>query len=143
MIERPDLASAPQYERNADRVGHREELDAAVAAWCGRHLLAEIQTAADAAGIGNARYNRPSEVLAHPDLSARSRWHAVATPGGPTTAALPPPVFGDRLPGMGAVPALGEHTADILTWLGYDPPDIAALRAAGVIGMPPRSDANS
>jgi itaconate CoA-transferase len=143
LIERPDLASDPTYARNADRVTHRDELDAAVAEWCGRHPLAEIQSAADAAGIGNARYNKPSDVLAHPHLTARDRWREIDTPGGPTIAAVPPPVFGDRLPGMGAVPELGAHTAGVLAWLGYEAADVAGLEAARVIGTPRTRDANS
>ena len=143
LIERPDLAAAPQYARNADRVGHRDELDIAVAAWCSQHPLSAIQSAADAAGIGNARYNLPSDVLAHPHLAARGRWHEVDTPGGPTTAALPPPVFGDRRPVMGPVPALGEHTGGVLDWLGYGESEIAALHADGVVGSASAHSANS
>ncbi len=134
MIDRPDLAAAPKYARNADRVSHRDELDAAVGAWCTTRTLAEVQVAADAAGIGNARANLPSDVLAHPQLAARDRWREVPTPAGPITAALPPPTFGTAVPAMGAVPGLGEHTRDVLAWLDYDDAAIAALAAAGVIG---------
>ena len=143
LIERPDLAAAAEYERNAGRVRHREELDAAVGAWCARRSLADIQAAADAAGIGNARYNRPSDLLEHPHLAARARWREVGTPGGPTTAALPPPIFGDRVPAMGSVPGLGAHTEAVLAWLGYSPTEVAGLGADGVIGTPLPRDANS
>jgi itaconate CoA-transferase len=143
MIDRPDLAATHQYARNADRVVHRAELDAALGSWCAAHTLADVQDAADAAGIGNARYNLPSDVLAHPHLTARERWRDVDTPGGPIVAALPPPVFGAGVPGMGAVPELGEHTADVLAWLGYQETEIAALGADGVIGVPLARDANS
>ncbi len=143
LIERPDLAAAAQYARNADRVAHRTELDAAVGAWCAARTLPEVQAAADAAGIGNARANLPSEVLAHPHLAARDRWRDVSTSAGPITAALPPPVFGAAVPAMGAVPELGEHTCDVLSWLDYDAAAIAALAAAGVIGSPDSRDQNS
>ena len=143
LIERPDLGSDPKYACNAERVTHRDELDAAIGEWCRRLPLVAIQEAADAAGIGNARYNRPSDLLDHPQLAGRGRWQEVATPGGSTTAPLPPPVFGDRLPAMGPVPALGEHTAEVLAWLGYEPAGVAALAAAGVIGTPRTRDANS
>jgi crotonobetainyl-CoA:carnitine CoA-transferase CaiB-like acyl-CoA transferase len=35
---------------------------------------------------------------------------------------------------MGAVPALGEHTAAVLRWAGLDEPVIAALRRGGAAG---------
>jgi crotonobetainyl-CoA:carnitine CoA-transferase CaiB-like acyl-CoA transferase len=31
-------------------------------------------------------------------------------------------------------PALGEHTTDVLTWLGYTLDDVRGLRARGVTG---------
>ena len=134
LIERPDLAADPAYRTNADRVVHREVLDAAVAAWCAKLPLEQVRAAADAAGIGNAKYNRPSDVIGHPHLAARGRWQDVPSPGGPITATLPPPVFGDRLPAMGALPALDEHTDEVLTWLGYDSEAVAGLRASGAVG---------
>ncbi|HEX3811956.1 MAG TPA: CoA transferase, partial [Mycobacteriales bacterium] len=86
------------------------------------------QAAADAAGIGNARYNLPSEMLAHPHLAQRDRWRQVDTPVGPITALLPPIVNGHQPP-MGAVPALGAHTESVLTELGLDAEEIAHLSA--------------
>ena len=42
---------------------------------------------------GNSRYNRPSEVIAHPHLMARDRWRSVDTPVGKISALRPPPVI--------------------------------------------------
>jgi itaconate CoA-transferase len=123
LVDRADLGADAAYLRNIDRVAHRAVLDAALRAWCERHSLAEIQSAADAAGIGNARYNTPSEVVAHPHLAARARWAEIDTPVGTVTAALPPAQFGTLRPPMGAVPALGEHTDAVLAWLGVDATD--------------------
>ncbi|MDI2126584.1 CaiB/BaiF CoA transferase family protein [Yinghuangia seranimata] len=134
LLERPGLAADPRYTANADRVRHRDALDEAIAAWCARHKLADIQARADAAGIGNSRYNTPSDVLAHPHLAARGRWQTVATPGGDVPALLPPPVIPGYTPPMGAIPALGEHTAAVLAELGYDDAEIADLRTRGAIG---------
>ncbi|MFI9833158.1 CaiB/BaiF CoA transferase family protein [Streptomyces sp. NPDC051913] len=118
LLDRPDLADDERLRTNPGRVAHRALLDEAIAAWCARHDLADVQRRADDAGIGNARYNTPAEVLAHPHLAARDRWRTVDTPGGPIPALLPPPVIkGYDMP-MGAVPALGEHTHRILAELG-------------------------
>ena len=90
IIERPDLADDPRFATNTDRCNRRDELNAAIETWCAQHDLADIQKTADAAGIGNSRYNLPSEVVAHPQLQARDRWRPVDTPNGRISALLPP-----------------------------------------------------
>ncbi|WP_036457263.1 CaiB/BaiF CoA-transferase family protein [Mycobacterium sp. UM_WGJ] len=135
LLGRNDLADDPRFTGNADRVANRAILDEAIAAWCARHDLAHIQDAADAAGIGNARYNTPSDVLAHPQLGDRDRWHSIDTPAGPIPSLLPPPVISGYRPPMGAVPDLGEHTDTVLDELGLTGEEIVALRADGVIGQ--------
>jgi crotonobetainyl-CoA:carnitine CoA-transferase CaiB-like acyl-CoA transferase len=118
LLGRDDLAADPRYARNDDRVRHRGELDEILAAWCEDLTLAQVQDAADAAGIGNAVYRTPLEVLDHPHLAARDRWREVATPVGPVLGLLPPMLFdGEALP-AGPVPALGEHTESVLAELG-------------------------
>jgi crotonobetainyl-CoA:carnitine CoA-transferase CaiB-like acyl-CoA transferase len=125
LLGREDLAADPRYARNDDRVRHRGELDAILGEWCGARPLAEVQDAADGAGIGNAVYRTPSEVLAHPHLAARNRWREVATPGGPVVLPAPPLTFAGHDLAMGAVPALGEQTTAVLAELGIDPASVA------------------
>jgi crotonobetainyl-CoA:carnitine CoA-transferase CaiB-like acyl-CoA transferase len=134
LLERPDLAADPRFAGNAGRVAHREALHAEIGAWCARHDLPAVQARADAAGIGNSRYNTPSEVVAHPHHAARHRWREVPTPSGPVQALLPPPVIAGWEPVMAGVPGLGEHTGAVLAELGLDADAIAKLRADGVIG---------
>ncbi|BBX23912.1 CoA transferase [Mycolicibacter terrae] len=135
LLGREDLAEDPRFAGNADRVAHRAILDEAIGDWCSRHDLAKIQDAADAAGIGNARYNTPSDVLGHPQLAERDRWRSIDTPAGPIPSLLPPPVIAGYDPPMGAVPGLGEHTDAVLGELGLTDTDIAALRGQGAIGQ--------
>lgn len=134
LLDRSDLAEDPKYAGNADRVRHRAELDEALAQWCSRHELAEIQERADAAGIGNSRYNTPGEVNTHPHLAARDRWRTIATPAGPVPALLPPPHLAGYEPSMGAIPDLGAHTDDVLAAAGFTGEEIARFRELGAIG---------
>jgi crotonobetainyl-CoA:carnitine CoA-transferase CaiB-like acyl-CoA transferase len=134
ILQRDDLADDERLRTNAGRVAHREILDDAIGGWCAQHDLAHIQKTADAAGIGNARYNVPSEVLVHPQLAARDRWRRIDSPAGPIPALLPPPVIDGYDPPMGAVPGLGQHTDAVLSELGLDDDDIARLRERGAIG---------
>ncbi|MFF2392684.1 CaiB/BaiF CoA transferase family protein [Nocardia sp. NPDC058114] len=128
LLGRADLADDPRFRSNSDRVRHREVLDAEIGAWCAGHDLAHIQQAADTAGIGNARYNTPREVLDHPQLTERDRWRRIDTPVGQIPALLPPPIIAGFDPPMGAVPALGEHTNAVLAEFGLTDDEIALLR---------------
>ncbi|MCV7153618.1 CaiB/BaiF CoA transferase family protein [Mycolicibacterium pyrenivorans] len=134
IIDRLDLADDPRFATNSSRCAHREILDEAIGAWCARHDLADIQKTADEAGIGNSRYNVPSEVVVHPQLTARDRWRTVATPRGDIQALRPPPVISDFEQPMGAVPGLGQHTDAVLGELGVTPEELVRLRAEGAIG---------
>jgi crotonobetainyl-CoA:carnitine CoA-transferase CaiB-like acyl-CoA transferase len=134
IIDRPDLADDPRFATNADRCAHRDVLDEAIGNWCAKYDLADIQKTADEAGIGNSRYNLPSEVVVHPQLEARDRWRSVASPKGDIPALLPPPVIAGYEAPMGAVPGLGQHTDAVLSELGLTATELASLRAEGVIG---------
>jgi itaconate CoA-transferase len=134
IIDRPDLADDARFATNSSRCAHRDVLDAAIGSWCAEHELADIQRIADAAGIGNSRYNRPSEVVVHPQLTARDRWRTVETEKGDIQALRPPPVVRGFEQPMGAVPGLGQHTDSVLGELGVTAAELARLRADGVIG---------
>jgi crotonobetainyl-CoA:carnitine CoA-transferase CaiB-like acyl-CoA transferase len=121
VLHRPDLITDGRFRTNPDRVAHDAELtvileDAFRAIPAGR-LADEL----DAAGIACARLRSPAEFAAHPQLAARDRWREVGTPGGPVRALLPPVAMAGSEPAMGAVPALGEHTAAIRAELGFPP----------------------
>ena len=134
IIGRDDLADDSRFTSNSGRVSHREILDEAITDWCGRHDLAEIQKRADDAGIGNARYNTPLDVIDHPHLRARDRWRTIDTPGGPVPALLPPAVISGVDPVMGPVPALGEHTDSILAALEVTADEVARWHERGAFG---------
>jgi len=118
LLGRPELADDPRYARNADRVGHRAELDELLGTWCAGLGLAEIQRRADAAGIGNARLNGVGDLAGHPQLAARSRWQQADSPVGPVPALLPPALALGWAARPGRVPALGADTEAIRAEVG-------------------------
>ena len=133
ILGRDDLAEDERFLTNTSRVAYRDVLDEVIGTWCAGHDLSHVQQIADQAGIGNARYNLPSEVLVHPQLLDRDRWRQVVTPGGLTQAVLPPPVITGFEPPMGAVPGLGEHTEAVLAEIGLTDAEVATLRSDGVV----------
>jgi len=118
VIDRADLAADAAYATNADRVRRRAELDEAIAAWAGDRTFAEASAAAEAAGIGWARYNTPAEVLDHPQLVERDRWVATSSENGEFLSLRPAADCGQWAWSPGSVPALGQHTESLLAELG-------------------------
>ncbi|MFD9740694.1 CaiB/BaiF CoA transferase family protein [Umezawaea sp. NPDC059074] len=133
VLDDPALAVDPRFATGSARVAHREALNAVVAARFAGLDTATAVALLDRAGVANARLNTVAQFLDHPVLAARGRWRTVGTPGGDVEALLPPADLRDHDPVMDPVPALGEHTDDILRSLGRSDPAIAALRADGVI----------
>jgi len=124
VLQLPDLAEDERYAGNSRRVAAlgtlREVVEGVFRALPSEEVLARL----DAAGIANARLRDVQGLLEHPQLRARDRWREVASPVGPLSALLPPARLDDLEPVMGPVPAMGEHTQDVLRELGLaDPPD--------------------
>ncbi|QKZ16855.1 CaiB/BaiF CoA transferase family protein [Streptomyces chartreusis] len=134
FLGRADLTDDPRFATSSARVAHREELNAVVAERCARSDADEILKDLESMNIACAGVNDVAAFLDHPVLAGRDRWRDVAVPGGATARALLPPADLMGVPArMDPVPAVGEHTAAILTELGRTGEEIAALRADGVV----------
>ncbi|MFI8189299.1 CaiB/BaiF CoA transferase family protein [Streptomyces sp. NPDC085946] len=134
FLRRPDLVDDPRFATGSDRVAHRDELNAVVAARFAELTGDEATKLLDGAGIANAGVNDVEDFLAHPVLGARDRWRDVRIPGGAVVSALLPPAdLAGTTARMDPVPAVGEHTETVLAELGYDAADIARLRSDRVI----------
>lgn len=125
VLGQPDLIDDERFAANTDRVAHDAELTAIIEAALADLTAGEVEARLDAAGIASARLRTPADFAAHPQLAARDRWRVVGTPAGPVRALLPPVTVPGREAAMGAVPALGQHTAAILAELGMDGGDEA------------------
>ena len=114
----PALSTDPRFATNLDRVRHRTDCDAAVAAHTSGWTTAALDERLAAAGIPAAQINTTAQLVEHPQLHERDRWRTVSTEAGDIRGVLPPMTFRDVELPMGAVPALGEHTDRILDELG-------------------------
>lgn len=133
FLGRPELVDDPRFATASDRVAHREELNAIVAARFARSGSDEILKDLEAIGIACAGVNDVAAFLDHPVLAARGRWSEVAVPGGTVEALLPPADLAGLSARMDPVPAVGEHTGAILAELGRTDEEVSALRADGVV----------
>jgi crotonobetainyl-CoA:carnitine CoA-transferase CaiB-like acyl-CoA transferase len=133
VMAQPALADDPRFKTNKARVENRSELTSIIEALFTTMPTADVVTLLDRAGIANGRLNEPIDVWNHRQFVARDRWREVNTPAGPIRALLPPFSFGDFEPAMGDVPALGEHTDEVLCELGYSAAQIGHLRGVGAL----------
>lgn len=117
VLEMPELAGADDYRGNGARVAHREKLEAVIETKLRNWSRQEVEQRLEAAGIAHGRLRDVAEVVAHPQLQARGRWGEAEAPHGPIPALLPPHNLASLPPRLGRVPALGEHTAEVLAEL--------------------------
>jgi len=133
VLERPDLATDKRFCNNTARREHRHQLTDLIEDYFATRTSIEVVKMLDAAGIANGRLNEVGDVWDHVQLRERDRWREIDTPAGPVRALLPPFTFTDVEAAMGDVPALGQHTDEILQELGYTTSEIGALRAAAAV----------
>jgi itaconate CoA-transferase len=133
VLGAPDLERDPRFNSNAKRSRNRQQLAPFLHQRLAQLSSAELIALLEASSIANASVNTVEGLRQHPQLRARERWTEVASPAGPLPALLPPPLSDAYAPAMGNIPALGEHTDGVLAWIGYSKPEIAALRAGGLI----------
>ncbi|MGB6457271.1 MAG: CaiB/BaiF CoA-transferase family protein [Streptosporangiaceae bacterium] len=120
VLGRPELATDPRFVENTDRVEHSAELTAIIEAAFADLSAGQVADRLERAGIANARLRAPEELIQHPQLRARHRWHRIHTPAGHVDALMPPVQVADQMPVMGPVPELGQHTAPIRAEFGPD-----------------------
>jgi itaconate CoA-transferase len=113
----PSLADDPRFVRNTDRLRNRAELEALIEDAFRRHRRTAVTQLLEAADIPTGTLNDVPAVAQHPQLSARGRWTTVDSPGGAIPALVPPHNLAGVAPRMAPVPALGEHTSEVLAGL--------------------------
>ncbi|MTD53699.1 CaiB/BaiF CoA transferase family protein [Amycolatopsis pithecellobii] len=108
-----DLARDTRLTMNSGRLRHREKVESAVAEAVSTWSAAELAAALDREGVPWGRLNETADVARHPQLEEGHRWRAVELPSGDSVSVLAPPFpFAGR--GTPRVPALGEHTDEVL-----------------------------
>lgn len=133
---RADDIEDPRYATNAARLEHNDEVQAMVIDWCAQRPRDEVLAILEEFEVVSAPVNDAADVVADPHFLERT---LVGITGNPTLAGtlMPGPVLhmdGYDGPVYDGVPAVGEHTEQVLTErLHLDDDALARLRDAGVI----------
>ena len=108
-----------------------------VEGWTHERSVAECVHALDKAGVPCSAYADPGDALTDPHLMQRGLFQQVCDGAGQFTGINPPwRMSGTKAELGGHVPAVGEHTQDILdNILAMPRSEQARMRAAGAFGM--------
>ena len=134
-IGRDDLAQDPTLARNEGRVARTEELDQVIGDWCAQHELAEVLRVLAQAEVPSGKIYDIADIVRDVHYRARNMLERHTLPDG---AQIKLPGIVPKLSATPGTtrwlgPALGAHTEEVLTGLGYTAGDIERLRAEGVV----------
>ncbi len=118
VIELPDMAEDIRFNSHSARVDNREELDTIVAERISILELTSVENRLDEAGVAFARMNTIDQLHTHEQILTRDRWVSTGSEVGQLDTLMPPWFPAGHTPDFGNIPSLGEHTDDVLAWLG-------------------------
>lgn len=137
VIGRADMVDDPRYRTNADRVAHREEVDAIVGGWIAERDRDEVLRIFVENDVTGAPIYDPRDMIE--DEHFIEREVLVDLPDDDLGTAPMHNVIPrlSRTPGGFRLPAprLGQHTAEVLASAGYDQAAIEGLVADGAAGL--------
>ena len=129
------LAADERYRDNPSRVRNRPALIAALSQLTRERKSADLVETLRAAGVPSAPVLTVDQVTAEAQTRESGMILSAPHPRHTDYRSIALPIQWDqrRPPVRRVPPALGEHSADVLTWLGYTLDDVRALRTRGVI----------
>lgn len=131
---RPDLKTDERYATNEARMANNEALQEIVIAWVKERPRDEVLSILDTHEVVAAAVNDAKDVVADPHFSERTL--TALRNSGLGEALVPGPILHlDQYdgPDYDGVPAVGEHTREVLEAAGVTTDQIGALAASGVV----------
>ena len=136
VMGREELINDPRFATPALRVKNDAELDAIITAWTSTRTKHEAMALVGGAGIPAGAVLDTMELQNDPTL--REARHHAGDGASERLRRFKMPSWPVRIngkpPRVKASPALGEHTADVLTgWLGMSAAEVERLKGDGVV----------
>jgi crotonobetainyl-CoA:carnitine CoA-transferase CaiB-like acyl-CoA transferase len=134
-IGRPDLTADPRFQDNAARIERYQELAAILEDVFQQDTTASWLSRLEQAGVPAGPIYSLAQVYEDPHVRAREMVVEIEHPVAGPVRHIGIPVKLSDTPGRITRPAptLGQHTDDVLEWLGLDKPAITRLRESGVV----------
>ena len=136
LMGEPHWLEDPRFRDDMSRGEHGEVISERMGRWCAERTTDEALAALDEARLPAGPVYSPQQTLDDPHVRAVGFLKALAFPGAPVSVPVSDTPFSLSQNEAGVrhrAPLLGEHTDEILGTLGYEPSEIAALRAARVV----------
>ena len=135
LVERDDLGDDPALARNPGRVAQAARLDNAISAWTATRPLDTCLSLLAQAGVPAGKVYTVKDIVDDSHYQARDMLCDITLDDGSTlkVPGVVPKLSGTPGRFNGGGPALGQHTESVLTGLGLDAAQLAALREKGVI----------
>ncbi len=133
VLFQPELAKESRFSNNSQRNENRNALKAIIDQCFSALTINQVEERLEDAQIANARMNDMAGLWDHQQLKARNRWQSVGSPVGEIPALLPPGKNSAYDYRMDPIPAIGEHTEQILTEIGFSAEQIKAMRSSKAI----------
>lgn len=135
-IQRRDLADNPAFAHNDGRVACNEELDQAICAWTSQHDIADVIDTLQRAAVPVGKSFTAADIVRDEHYRARQMLEEHELPGGGPQITIP-----GIVPKLSATPgkthwlgpALGEHTAEVLSALGIGKEALGLLKDQGFV----------
>jgi len=139
VLERPGWADDPRFCDAVRRAENRDLLVGMIGELMAPHPVAYWQARLKAAGVPCSPINRIDRAVAEAQVRARDMVVQLELPGLGTRRMAGLPLKFSETPGRIArhPPRLGQHTAEVLTRLGYTGEAIEELAARGAVGLDP------
>src|SRR5713226_8568322 len=131
----PELAADERFKDNPSRVSNRAALVETLSKRTRERKAAELVETLRASGVPAAPILTVDQMLEEPQTRDSGVLVRASHPRLPDYRSIGLPLTWDGVrPAVRRVPPLlGEHSSDVLTWLGYTLDDVRSLRGNGVI----------